>query len=120
MSAHESEGVPVVLEPGGENDRPDVRRPMRLELLAADRPGIVRQVADALAVMEISVEALESERLEAPMCGEALFRARLRLRVPEGLGDEDLRHALEALADDLMVELAADPRAAHLRGPHGA
>ncbi len=113
MSTHELEGSRPLGGGGGATDWPHARRPVRLEVLAADRPGIGGQVADALAVMEITVDALESEHLEAPMCGEALFRARLNLRVPEGLGDEDLRHALEALADDLMVELAADCRPGH-------
>jgi glycine cleavage system regulatory protein len=39
------------------------------------------------------------------MSGEALFRARARLRVPESLSVDALRRAMEALANELMVDL---------------
>ena len=34
-----------------------------------------------------------------------LFQAQARVRLPAGLGEEDLRDALEALAGTLMVDL---------------
>ncbi len=42
--------------------------------------------------------------------GEAMFKARARLTLPEGLQVEDLRQSLEAIAHELMVDLSLDPR----------
>jgi glycine cleavage system regulatory protein len=39
------------------------------------------------------------------MSGEQLFHARALLHVPATLAVQDLQQALEALADDLMVDL---------------
>ena len=42
------------------------------------------------------------------MSGGMLFRASALVHVPAGVALEDLRTALESLADDLMVELTVD------------
>jgi glycine cleavage system regulatory protein len=76
-----------------------------LEVVGADRPGIVRDVARVIAERGINVEELESEVSSAPMSGEPLFRARALLRVPAGASPGDLRSRLEALANELMVEI---------------
>jgi glycine cleavage system regulatory protein len=76
-----------------------------LEVVGADRPGIVRDVARVIAERGINVEELETEVSSAPMSGEPLFRARALLRVPAGASPGDLRSRLEALANELMVEI---------------
>ncbi len=79
---------------------------LRLELTGDDRPGIVRDVSRALAERGVNVEELESEVSSAPMSGEPLFRARAVLQVPPQVTSADLRAGLEAIAGDLMVDLA--------------
>jgi glycine cleavage system regulatory protein len=76
-----------------------------LEVIGADRPGIVRDVARVIAERGINVEELESDVSSAPMSGELLFRARALLRMPAGASPGDLRARLEALANELMVEI---------------
>lgn len=88
---------------------------LSLDLVGQDRPGIVREISQALAERGINVEELESEVGSAPMSGETLFRARALLRVPAGADPSDVRTGLEAIAQDLMVDLqleAQDSRAA--------
>lgn len=77
-----------------------------LHLLGQDRPGIVREVSGALAQRAVNVEELETECTSAPMSGETLFRARVRLRLPLDVGEQELRETLEKLADELMVDVA--------------
>jgi glycine cleavage system regulatory protein len=79
-----------------------------LELLGQDRPGIVREVSHALATRGVNVEELETQCESAPMSGEALFRARARLRLPSDLPLDALRETLEKLADELMVDVALE------------
>jgi glycine cleavage system regulatory protein len=80
----------------------------RLELTGDDRPGIVRDVSRILAEHGVNVEELESEVTSAPMSGEPLFKARARLLVPPAVALADLRTRLEALAGELMVDLAVE------------
>ncbi|HXH03976.1 MAG TPA: ACT domain-containing protein [Candidatus Competibacteraceae bacterium] len=78
---------------------------LTLELVGQDHPGIVRDIAHALAGCGVSIEELTTHRTSASMSGEMLFHAQARLRVPGGVAREELRQALEALADELMVDL---------------
>ena len=68
--------------------------------------GIVRDISAVLARHGVSIEVLETECESASMSGEPLFRARAELGVPAALSLELLRGDLEALANELMVDLA--------------
>lgn len=81
---------------------------VRLSVTGGDRPGIVRDVSRILAERGINVEELESSMGSAPMSGEPMFSARARLVVPGTLELAQLRTALEALGDELMVDLSAE------------
>jgi glycine cleavage system regulatory protein len=101
-------------EPGVEDA---AGRLLALELVGTDRPGIVREISQALAAKGVNVEELETECTSAPMTGETLFRARALLRLPRDArtraAEEELLASLEAIAEDLMVDLtleAARPR----------
>jgi glycine cleavage system regulatory protein len=88
-------------------------RVLALDLVGQDKPGIVRDVSRTLAGLGVSIESFESEVASGAMSGEALFRAHARLRVPESVSGDALRRAMEALANELMVDLElADPPAA--------
>jgi glycine cleavage system regulatory protein len=76
-----------------------------LDLVGLDRPGIVRDLSRILATQQVSISELETERVAASFSGEAMFKARARLQIPEGLGVEKLRTAIEGLANELMVDL---------------
>ena len=78
---------------------------VRLELVGADRPGIVREISRVLAAQGVNVEELHTECVAAPTTGQPLFRAAARLRLPSGVGAATLRTALEAVAADLMVDV---------------
>lgn len=99
-------GLTVVVEPS--SDRPDHARTLRLELVGADHPGIVRDISRILAQHQVNIEELETDVTSAPMSGETLFRARAHLRIPASIAVEWLRSRLETLAADLMVDLTLD------------
>ncbi len=79
--------------------------PIALELVGTDRPGIVREISRALADRGVSIDELQTSTREAPMSGGLLFEARATLRAPSHLSVDDVRAALEAIADELMVDL---------------
>ncbi len=77
----------------------------RLELVGHDRPGIVRDISAVLVRHGLSIDALETACESASMSGEPLFRARAELAVPAGVELAVVRGDLEALANELMVDL---------------
>ncbi len=78
---------------------------LHLHLIGQDRPGIIREIAGALAQRDVSIDELETSAASAPMSGEWLFEATATLRVPADADPADLRSALEAIASELMVDL---------------
>jgi glycine cleavage system regulatory protein len=95
------------------NDGPTNRDELlSLHLVGQDRPGIIREVASALARRNVSIEELETSASSAPMSGELLFEATATLRVPLETDPADLRTALEDIANELMVDLDVSERRA--------
>ena len=96
---HVDQGEPVT--------RPKVRA--ALEIVGQDRPGIVHQIAHALASHGVNVEEFHSECLSAPMSGETLFKAQAKLQIPESCPLTELQLTLEKIASDLVVDLSLQP-----------
>lgn len=98
----------LVIEQVESEEGADRARTVELSLVGNDRPGIVREISHALAVLAINVEQLNTECAPAPMSGAPLFRTKAILRVPQEMELEELQTELERLADDLIVELKSD------------
>ena len=77
-----------------------------LEIIGQDRPGIVQQIARALASHGVNVEELETECVSAAMSGETLFKAKAKVLVPASTNVAALKAELEKIASDLIVEVA--------------
>jgi glycine cleavage system regulatory protein len=86
---------------------------LSLGLVGDDRPGIVAEISALLFARRISIEELVTSVTDAPMAGGMLFQAHAVLAAPIGADESELRAALEALADELMVDIElADNRGA--------
>jgi glycine cleavage system regulatory protein len=70
-----------------------------------DRPGIVRDLSGSLAERGVSIEELETQVSSAAMAGGNLFKVKALLAVPPSLSDAELRRGLEALANEMMVDV---------------
>ena len=92
----------------GAAGRADGMHRLHLELIGQDRPGIVRDISGALARHGVSIDELVTDCVSGSMSGENLVRATAKLRVPSRVGTGELRAALEALANDLMVDVTLD------------
>ena len=101
----------AILVKSGRDVEPQAGRLLSLELVGTDRPGIVREISQALAAKGVNVEELETECTSAPMTGETLFRARALLRLPGDAAEEDLLASVESIAEDLMVDVTLEPAA---------
>lgn len=80
-----------------------------LDLVGADRPGIVRQITEVLAAHGVNIDRLRTEARDAPMSGGRLFEAHAQLEMSATTDLGALRVALERLADELMVDIELDP-----------
>jgi glycine cleavage system regulatory protein len=76
-----------------------------LRLVGQDRPGIVHEIAHALARSGVSIEELQTSTSSAPMSAEILFEATAVLVATTGADRETLAGELEALANELMVDI---------------
>lgn len=95
--------------------RVDVRRsdepaptsasPVALHLLGTDRPGIVAEISRTIARHGVGIESLATDLREAPMAGGVLFEVTAQLSAPADGDLDELRAALEQIADELMVDL---------------
>lgn len=79
---------------------------MRLELVGHDRPGIVRDISQALSARGVSISEIDTERRSGSFSGEAMFKLAALLHLPATLEPHELRSALEALANEWMVDLS--------------
>jgi glycine cleavage system regulatory protein len=104
LAGLEGRGLRVLAEAGTAEET--AFREVRLALIGADHPGIVRDVSTVLARLRVNVEELATHRVDAPMSGQPLFKAVARLHLPADLPVEDLRADLEAVAHDLMVDVS--------------
>ena len=102
------QGVRVQIQESAAAPARDRSRTLMLELVGHDRPGIVREVAQALARRGVNVDELSTGCESAPMSGEILFRASARLHVPVDVTLESLAEELEKIAGHLMVDLSLD------------
>ncbi len=103
-----SQGLLDVTVERGADEAPassDLTR-LTLELVGADRPGIVHDISAALAARAVSIEELHTATREAPMVGGMLFEATAILLAPPSVPIAELQTVLEELANELMVDIA--------------
>lgn len=101
----ESTGLTIGIEKSEGTAVPAGRRLVRLELVGHDRPGIVRDLSSALAQRGVSIEELHTEIVSGAMSAEHLFKVKAELLVPKTVSNDDVRRALEALANEMMVDV---------------
>ena len=105
LRALESRGLRIGIARGQGAVPKPAARIVHIDLVGHDRPGIVHELSESLASRGVSIEELHTQVVSAAMAGGSLFKVRARLAVPASLTDLDLKHALEALANEMMVEL---------------
>ena len=107
-------GLRIGVERGAAAEAERPARTVKLDVVGNERPGIVRDVTQALTRLGVNIEEFMSGLEGEPFTGVEMFHATARLSVPEGLKLEDLRGALERLAAEIMVDLnvgESEPRA---------
>ena len=86
-------------------ENPPNRHTLGVEVVGNDRPGIVRELAAAIASAGGNVEELTTGLESAPMSGHPLFRARGVVSIPENASAATLVTAIETLGGELTVDI---------------
>ncbi len=105
LAALASQDLRVVVESSAEGKTSGKEHHLVLQLVGTDRPGIVREISQALAKRGVNFDELHTEISTAPMSNERLFHATANLRVPPSLSIPDLRSHLEMISIDLIVDI---------------
>ena len=80
-------------------------KPIAMELVGNDRPGIVRDITRLLADLGVNLERFTTEVRPAPMSSEPLLQFFQRQGQRQRQQCIGMKQRLERLADDLIVEL---------------
>jgi glycine cleavage system regulatory protein len=99
-------GLKVGTETAAAEKSAPAGRCLTLNLVGHDRIGIVREVTQALARHAVNVEELATRTSSAPMSAEILFHCEARLTASPDFNARALKHELEKLSDDLMVDIS--------------
>ncbi len=106
LRALESAGLKITVERGAAQAAPSAHeRHIDIEIVGNERPGIVRDLTQALKGLGANIEEFSSGVESAAFTGGELFRANIRVGLPDALSLGDLKRTLERLAGEIMVDL---------------
>jgi glycine cleavage system regulatory protein len=97
-------GFKIVIENAVSITKPDYRE-FSFSVVGNDRPGIVREIAQAFAGRHINMGELETACSSMPWSGEPLFEATGIIEVPKSVDMNELYDYLDRIADELAVDI---------------
>ena len=83
--------------------------PYQVEVTGADHEGIIHNITHRLAEHGINIESMDTGTVTASMSGTPLFTMAAVILVPPQLTYRTLQGDLEAVADDLNVDIDVSP-----------
>ena len=108
LKALEATGLRITIAPATATTPETEETTLTLNLVGHDRPGLVRDVTQALIAVGANIEEFSSFIESAAFTGDTMFHATARLHLPANTTTEDVRKTLERLADEIMVDLTAN------------
>jgi len=111
-TAIDAVGLSVAIVPAATPGAERGGRPLAIEIVGQDRPGIVREVTTVLAGLDVNIEDFASEIEGSAWSGAPLFRGRAKLLLPDGLSTDRVREALEDISGEIMVDFAVQAETA--------
>lgn len=83
--------------------------PYLVEVVAADKPGILGQLAEFFAARAIQIESLNSSRYRAMQTGAEMFQAQLTIGIPGKTHLAGLRDEFMEFCDSTNLDAILDP-----------
>ena len=90
-------------------DQPSHLLPYMVEVVAADKPGVLVELIDFFAHRSVSVEQMSSMRYQAMQTGADMFQAQITVGIPADTRIAELRDEFMELCDGLNLDAIMDP-----------
>lgn len=104
LDALNAQGFKIVVDNASNSLTVDCRE-FSFSVVGNDRPGIVREIAQAFAARHINMGELETACSSMPWSGEPLFEATGIIEVPKTVDMNELYDYLDKIADELAVDI---------------
>jgi glycine cleavage system transcriptional repressor len=85
-------------------------RPYRVEVVALDHPGIVREIASFFSNLQINIEEMETGTYAAAHTGTSMFSLEMTVNVPATTSIAGLKDAFVAFCDQRNLDALIEPR----------
>ena len=108
LKALEQQGLSVLIETAEPASRSASAKSLQLSIVGLDRPGIVKEVSQALAQHKINVIEMSSYITSAAMTADPLFNADASIALPDNVDIDDLSDELEDIANELTLDISID------------
>ena len=99
----------VTLKRTGARVLPGNTLPYAIEVIAADRPGVLNQLAEFFSRRNISIDTLSSSRYKAAQTGAEMFTATLSIGIPMAMHIAGLRDDFLEFCDSLNLDAILEP-----------
>jgi glycine cleavage system transcriptional repressor len=83
--------------------------PYMVEVVAADKPGVLVELIDFFTAHKISIEQMSSMRYQAMQTGADMFQAQITVGLPADTHIASLRDEFMELCDSLNLDAIMDP-----------
>lgn len=83
-------------------------RPYKVEVVALDHPGIVRNVAEFFSSRQINIEQLDTRSYSAAHTGTPMFSINMTISVPADIALKGLREAFADFCDELNLDASIE------------
>ena len=101
----QSDDLKITIETAATELKTTATKTIHVELLCQDRIGIVHDVTERLAKLNVNIEELDSHLKEASMAGGMLFSAELTLGLPDNVDADAVEDCLEEMSDQFMIDI---------------
>lgn len=105
LDEFQSDELKITIETAQKELGHKTTKTLNIELLCQDRIGIVHDVTERLAKLNVNIEELDSQLKEASMAGGMLFSAELTLGLPEDVDADAVEDCLEEMSDQFMIDI---------------
>lgn len=91
------------------DEQPSRLLPYMVEVVAADKPGVLVELIDFFNRRKISIEQMSSMRYQAMQTGAEMFQAQITVGIPADTRIAELRDEFMELCDGLNLDAIMDP-----------
>jgi len=91
------------------SDQPSRLLPYMIEVIAADKTGVLVELIDFFNRRKISIEQMSSMRYQAMQTGAEMFQAQITVGIPADTRIAELRDEFMELCDGLNLDAIMDP-----------